>query len=97
MYMKIHRNPAGDEVVAVCDRELLNTTIQAGDLEISISGAFYGEKLSTAEEVSQVLLSADNVNIMGERSVGLAIGLGLVRKDGYIRIGSVPHAQIIRL
>jgi hypothetical protein len=97
MYLKIHRNQAGDEVVAVCDQELLNTTVSAGDLEIHISEAFYGGRLSTADEVSRVLRSADNVNIMGERSVALAVGLGLVEKDGCIRIGSVPHAQIIRL
>jgi len=97
MYIKIHRSPAGDEVVAVCDRELLNSSVRAGDLEIHISEAFYGGKLATPEEVSQALLAADNVNIMGERSVALAIGLGLVEKDGCIRIGSVPHAQIVRL
>jgi hypothetical protein len=97
MYLKIHRNTAGDEVVAVCDHELLNTTVAAGDLEIHISEAFYGGSLSTAEEVSKVLLTADNANLMGERTVALAVGLGLVEKDGCIRIGSVPHAQIIRL
>jgi hypothetical protein len=97
MYVKIHRNSSGDEVVAVCDRELLNTSIRSGELEIVISEAFYGGKLSTADEVSKLLCAADNVNIMGERSVSLAIELGLVGKDGCIRIGSVPHAQVIRL
>ena len=97
MYMKIHRNQAGDEVVAVCDRELLNTSVSAGDLEIHISEPFYGGRLSTADEVSKVLVTAGNVNIMGERSVALAVGLGLVDKDGCIRIGPVLHAQIIRL
>jgi hypothetical protein len=97
MYVKIHRNQAGDEVVAVCDRELLNTSIRSGDLEVQISEAFYGGKLSTAEEVSKLLLAADNVNIMGERSVALAVEIGLVEKNGCIRIGSVPHAQVIRL
>jgi hypothetical protein len=97
MYMKIHRNPAGDEVVAVCDRELLNTSVSSGDLEVRISEPFYGGSLSTSEEVSRVLMKAENVNIMGERSVALAVGLGLVDKDGCIRIGPVPHAQIVRL
>jgi hypothetical protein len=97
MYVKVHRNPAGDEVVAVCDRELLNTSIASGDLEIHISEPFYGGKLSTADEVGKLLIASDNVNIMGERSVALAIELGLVGKDGCIRIGSVPHAQIIRI
>jgi hypothetical protein len=97
MYMKIHRNSAGDEVVAVCDRELLNTSVSSGDLEIHISGPFYGGTPSTEEEVAKVLMKAGNVNIMGERSVALAVRLGLVDKDGCIRIGPVLHAQIIRL
>jgi hypothetical protein len=97
MYMKIHRNLAGDEVVAVCDRELLNTSVSSGDLEIHISGPFYGGTPSTEEEVAKVLMKAGNVNIMGERSVALAVRLGLVDKDGCIRIGPVLHAQIIRL
>jgi hypothetical protein len=97
MYMKIHRNPAGDEVVAVCDRELLNTSVSSGDLEVHISEPFFGGSLSTPEEVSKVLTKAENVNIMGERSVALAVGLGLVDRDGCIRIGPVLHAQIVRL
>ncbi len=97
MYMKIHRNLAGEEVVAVCDRELLNTTVSSGEIEVHISEPFYGGRLSTAEEVTKVLVTAGNVNIMGERSVALAVGLGLVDKNGCIRIGPVVHAQIIRL
>jgi hypothetical protein len=97
MYMKIHRNVAGDEVVAVCDRELLNTSVSSGNIEIHISEPFYGGSLSTEDEVSKVLRKAGNVNIMGERSVALAVRLGLVDKNGCIRIGPVLHAQIIRL
>ena len=97
MYLKIHRTPAGDEVVAVCDRELLNGRISHGDLEIHISEAFYGNDLATPEEVRAALSRAENANLMGERSVALAIELGLVGKDGCIHIGSVPHAQIIRI
>jgi hypothetical protein len=97
MYLKIHRTPAGDEVVAVCDRELLDLRIRQGDLEIHISEAFYGGTIATPAEVRTALSLAGNANLMGERSVALAIDLGLIGKDGYIRIGSVPHAQIIRI
>ncbi|MDD1707208.1 MAG: DUF424 family protein [Methanoregulaceae archaeon] len=97
MYMKIHRTPAGDEVVAVCDRELLNVKITHGDLEIHISEAFYGGSLSTPDEVRKTLTNATNANLMGARTVALAVELGLIAKDGYINIGSTPHAQIIRI
>jgi uncharacterized protein len=97
MYLKIHRTPTGDEVVAVCDRELLDTRIQQGDLEIHVSEAFYGKRPATPDEVRAALRCAGNINLIGERTVALAIEMGLIGTHGFIRIGSVPHAQIIRL
>ncbi|MDD1709759.1 MAG: DUF424 domain-containing protein [Methanoregulaceae archaeon] len=97
MYLKVHRTPAGDEVVAVCDRELLDTRIQHGDIEIHVSEAFYGKSPATPEEVRTALRYAGNVNLIGERTIALAIEMGLIGTTGFIRIGSVPHAQIIRL
>lgn len=97
MYLKIHRTPAGDEVVAVCDRELLGTRIREGDLELHISEAFYGGCTATPEEVTKALRCAGNINLIGERSVALAIEMGLIGREGFIRIGSVPHAQVVRL
>jgi hypothetical protein len=97
MYLKIHRTPNGDEVVAVCDRELLDTRIREGDLEIHVSEAFYGGRPATPEEVREAFRCAENINIIGERTVTLALEMGLIGPQGVIRIGSVPHAQIIRL
>jgi hypothetical protein len=97
MYLKIHRTPAGDEIVAVCDRELLNARIVNGDLEIYISEAFYGGNLATPEEVRKALSNAANANLMGARTVALAVEMGLIAKNGCIKIGSTPHAQIIRI
>ncbi len=84
-------------MVAVCDRELLNARIAHGDLEIHISEAFYGGSLATPEEVRKALASATNANLMGTRAVALAVDMGLITKDGYIAVGSTPHAQIIRI
>ena len=97
MYLKIHRTPAGDEVVAVCDRDLLDARLQHGDIEIHVSESFYGRDPATEDEVRDALRHAGNINLIGERAVAVAIGLGLIGSDGCIRIGSVPHAQIIRL
>lgn len=97
MYMKIHRSPDGHAVVAVCDRELLNTTVRRGEVEIFISEKFYGNTPVTEEEVERALAAADNVNLMGERCTAIAIRLGLICREGCIRIGTVPHAQIYGL
>jgi hypothetical protein len=97
MFLKIHRSREFGDVVAVCDRELLNTTIRHGDLVISITETFYGNTPASEDEVGAALKTAGTINLMGEHSVNIAIGLGLVEKSGCLMIGNVPHAQIYRL
>lgn len=97
MFLKIHRAPDGTTVVAVCDRELINSTIADGDLEICITESFYGNRLAAENEVAEALARAENANIMGERSVALAVSLGIVSRSSCIMIGNIPHAQVFRL
>jgi len=97
MLMKIHRSREMGDVVAVCDRELLNTTICHDKLSLAITDTFYGNTPATEDDVREALKKAGNINLIGERSVAVAIGMGLITKSGCIMIGNVPHAQIYRL
>lgn len=97
MFLKIHRAPGTGALVAVCDRDLINTTIMDGDVTVHITESFYGNHSATEEEVIDALTDAENANIMGERSIALAVKHGIVEEESCIRIGTVPHALIIRL
>jgi len=97
MFLRIHHSPETGDVVAVCDRELLNTTISNDTITVTISEAFYGNKPATEEDVRAALKNAGNANLMGERAVSLAIEMGLCTRAGCIMIGKVPHAQIYQL
>ncbi len=97
MFLKVHRAPDGAEVVAVCDRELLNTTITHGDITIRISESFYGSRQAGEEEVRTILETASNANLIGERCVALAVEMGFVERSGCIMLGTVPHAQVFRI
>jgi hypothetical protein len=97
MFLKIHHSPEIGDVVAVCDRELLNTTITHGDLKVTITESFYGTTRVDEVAVTEALGKGDNVNLMGERAVGVAVKMGLITRADCIMIGSVPHAQIYRL
>jgi len=97
MFLKIHRSRELGDVIAVCDRELLNTTLRHGKVTITVSETFYGNAPATEDEVREALKNAGNVNLIGERCVAVAIGMGLVSKSGCMMIGDVPHAQIYRL
>ena len=94
MFLKIHRSRDASDVVAVCDRELLNCTLRHGEVAITISPSFYGDTAVTEEEVRQALKRAGNINLMGERAVAIAIDMGLLTRDSCIMIGTVPHALI---
>lgn len=95
MFLKIHTGPGGERVVAVCDRELMDTTISDGAIQIAVTSDFYGDTLATEEDVRAALLSAENGNIIGSRVVALAVSLGLVDPDSCLVINSIPHAQFI--
>lgn len=96
MFLKVHHSPEMGDVVAVCDRELLNTTITQGELSVCITESFYGTHLASDDEVRSALRKADNANLMGEHAVSLAVEMGLITSSGCIMIGKVPHAQIYR-
>jgi hypothetical protein len=97
MFLKVHRSPGAGDIVAVCDRELLNTTISHGELSVRITEAFYGNFPAGEDEVRAALKKAGNINLMGERAVSIAIDMGLITQSGCIMIGKIPHAQVYSL
>jgi hypothetical protein len=97
MYLKVHRIPGAGEVVAACDSELMDVTLMHGDVEVCITGGFYGNERTNEEDVQGALACAENVNIIGKRVVALAVAMGLIAENDCIMIGDVPHAQIFRI
>ncbi|HJJ88980.1 MAG TPA: DUF424 domain-containing protein [Methanocorpusculum sp.] len=94
MYLKIHNIPGQGEVIAVCDRELLNITLSSPTCDIIIDPAFYGEQLADETEVLTVLTTSVNANIIGKRVCDLAMSAGIIDNTSCIMIGDIPHAQI---
>jgi len=96
MFLKVHRTPDG-EILAVCDRELLNTTLLHREVEVHISEAFYGNTPADEEQVRTALSNAANANLFGRRVVELAIACGAVDRGCVVLVGGVPHAQVFRV
>jgi len=96
MYMKIHKEPGGGTVVAICDRELLGRTLTEGNIEITITEFFYGDVPASEEEVRYALAHASNANIIGTKVVEIAISLGCIDPSSCLMIDSVPHAQFVQ-
>lgn len=93
MYIKIYET---DEsiLVTVCDRELIGTTLKSNGLKLEIDEEFYKGKLADAAQVHTALLEATTANIVGVRSVDIAIKCGAIDQSCIIYIDDVPHAQM---
>ncbi len=92
MYLKIHRT--GDqEVVTLCDKELIGKTFGEKNLQLNISERFYKGKELPEDEIIKILKCASNINIIGKKSIKLALKIGIISKQNIIKIKGVPHAQ----
>lgn len=82
-------------LVAACDSELLGSTHREGKFKLDVPPSFYDGLRVDAEGLGSYLRSATVANLVGKRSVGVAIGLGLVDPANVLVVSGVPHAQFL--
>jgi hypothetical protein len=85
----------GQVVVAACDAELIGQTFEEGEMILKVS-SFYDGAFATEEELVMNLRSATCANLVGNRTIEVAVSAGMIDKGGVIKIGGVPHAQLYR-
>lgn len=88
---------AGQVLVAACDPDLLDTAHEEGDLQLSVPSSFYdGDRLD--ENGLRVRLSGCTIaNLVGERTIAVAVAMGLILSENIATIGGVPHAQFMAI
>jgi len=84
-------------VVAICDEELIEKTLDKKNRKIKISRNFYGGKL-VGEDVAVKLMNRATIgNLIGKEAIELANKNGFISKENVILIDEVPHAQFVAL
>ena len=96
MYLKRHKTES-ETIVAVCDRGVIGEKFREDELVLEVSEEFYKGDLVSDKEVVEALDAATIANLVGENAIRCAIDNGFVDENNVIRIGGVPHAQMIRL
>ncbi|MGC8899033.1 MAG: DUF424 domain-containing protein [Candidatus Micrarchaeia archaeon] len=88
----------GKKVVAVCDEELIGKIYEEGEvvLDLKTYKDFYVGKVESEKEIKKYLEKFDSANIVGEKSVSLAISLGLCKKSEIRTIAGIPHIQVYK-
>ena len=95
--LKIHKSYRW--VVAVCDKDVFGRKLIEDKRVLDVSGEFFkGEIMSEKEATEKILWCNDEdatFNFVGEKSVGIAKKLGLVREEGVVFIDGVPFALVL--
>ncbi|MDO8634161.1 MAG: DUF424 family protein [archaeon] len=81
-------------ILFCCDDELLGKKLVSKGIEIEIKKETYGQKKTSEKEAAEMLKRATTANIFGEKSVQIAVKLGLSSAKNVKKIQGVPHLQI---
>ncbi|MEM3556161.1 MAG: DUF424 family protein [Candidatus Micrarchaeia archaeon] len=89
----------GERIVAVCDSELIGRVLREGELVLNLDkyASFYQGSEADEKAVEDELKKATSINLVGEKAVGVAKRMKLVKESDVIRIQKVPHVQIYKI
>ena len=82
-------------LVAACDTELLNTSHREGKFKLDVPASFYDGLRVDQEGLGAYLRGATVANLVGKRSIDVAVDLGLVDPQNVLVVDGVPHAQFL--
>jgi len=88
-------------LVSVCDEEVIGETFENGEVTLTVEEAFYrgeGAEAGVAEErVVESLAACVTANLVGTRTVDLAIEHGFVDESNVLDLEGTRHAQLVWL
>lgn len=98
MFVKTYKTEQG-LLVAACDAKLLGKKLKEGAIVLDLDkhAGFYKGERTDEGKLKGLLLQAGSANLVGEKSVGCAIGAGLAQKSDIRRINGVSHLVILRI
>ena len=97
MFFKIHKSYR--DVVAICDSEIIGKKFEEGKFQLDIKESFYKGQEVSEEKIMDLMrrmsIEDSTFNIVGEKSVSLAIELGLIAEKGIKKIQNIPFAMVL--
>ncbi len=97
MFAVNHFQQSGQLLVAACDPELLDQDYQEGDIHLSVPSAFYdGERVDEAGLLA-LLKMCTIANLVGAKTIQIAVSLGLIEQANVGTVDGVPHAQFMAI
>ena len=97
MLIKIHK--AYRPVVAICDKALIGKTFKEDNKKIFLRENFFQGEEKTKEELIKEIkrqqIEDATFNIVGEKSIQIALDCGIISEKGIKKIQGVPIALVL--
>ena len=86
-----------NQMLNICDRDLVGRTITENDLTMEITKNYYGEKIVTKDEAKTLLQNSSIINMVGKETISLSLDLGIGSKDGIKTISDIPFLIVFKM
>jgi hypothetical protein len=97
MLVKIH--PSYRNTVAICDSDLIGKTFEENNKCIFVNPNFFQGEEKSEKEVLEIIEKGSyedyTFNIVGKKSVELALKSGIIKPEGITKIQGVPVALVL--
>ena len=88
---------SGNNILNICDPDLLDKIIKDEKTEIKINSKYYNENTIDEVEAERLLQQCTSANMVGENTISLSLKLGIGSKNGIRRIDGVPFLIIFKM
>ena len=92
--LNVNKSSSGN-IVTLCDENLIGKKFEEGDLQLNVSERFYKGSVLPESEILATLKNAENINIVGEHSIGFCLKAKIITGRNVIRIRGIPHAIVV--
>lgn len=86
-----------NQMLNICDADLVGKDIQENELKMNISKSYYGEKLVDKEEAQNLLQNSSIINMVGKETISLSISLGIGSQNGVKKIDGIPFLIVFKM
>ena len=93
----VERETPEGVLVSVCDADDLGETFETGEVSITVDPDFYDGEPADADEVTAALARCTVANLVGTRTVEVAIEAGYVAEENVLEFDGSRHAQYLQL
>ncbi len=85
--------------MAICDSELLGKIFEEGQFQLDVKEGFYKGEEMNEDETREIIIKMSGedatFNIVGKKSIALAVDVGIIMGEGIKTVQGIPFALVL--